>query len=40
MEAGGFRLVGSPVRAAGCEPAYGPPPALGEHDDEVTEAVK
>lgn len=29
--AGGFRLVGSPVRIDGYEPAYGPPPGLGEH---------
>lgn len=31
VEAGGFRLVGSPIRVAGHEPVYGPPPALGEH---------
>ncbi|MDT3443333.1 MULTISPECIES: CaiB/BaiF CoA-transferase family protein [unclassified Pseudofrankia] len=28
---GGFRLIGSPIRVDGYEPAYGPPPALGEH---------
>jgi crotonobetainyl-CoA:carnitine CoA-transferase CaiB-like acyl-CoA transferase len=27
----GFRLVGSPVRVAGYEPDYRPPPRLGEH---------
>ncbi|MBW8482669.1 CaiB/BaiF CoA transferase family protein [Actinomadura parmotrematis] len=32
VSAGGFRLVGSPIRAAGHAPAYGPPPHLGEHD--------
>lgn len=31
VTAGDFRLVGSPVRVAGYEPAYGPPPRLGEH---------
>jgi crotonobetainyl-CoA:carnitine CoA-transferase CaiB-like acyl-CoA transferase len=31
VEAGGFRLVGSPVRVRGYEPSYGPPPGLGEH---------
>lgn len=31
MRAGGFRLVGSPVRVAGYEPDYRPPPRLGEH---------
>ncbi|TDC97958.1 CoA transferase [Actinomadura sp. 7K507] len=31
VRAGDFRLVGSPIRIAGHEPAYGPPPALGEH---------
>ncbi|WP_329556838.1 CaiB/BaiF CoA transferase family protein [Streptomyces sp. NBC_00696] len=30
--AGDFRLVRSPVRVAGYEPEYGPPPRLGEHD--------
>ncbi|MGW0684069.1 CaiB/BaiF CoA transferase family protein [Streptomyces sp. NPDC002754] len=32
IEAGDFRLVGSPVRIAGYEPSYGAPPGLGEHD--------
>ncbi len=31
VEAGGFRLVGSPIRIPGHQPAYGPPPSLGEH---------
>jgi hypothetical protein len=31
VEAGGFRLVGSPIRIAGYEPEYRPPPRLGEH---------
>lgn len=39
VEAGGFRLVGSPVRVTGHEPAYGPPPGLGEHDDEAMGAA-
>jgi crotonobetainyl-CoA:carnitine CoA-transferase CaiB-like acyl-CoA transferase len=30
--AGTFRLVRSPVRVAGYDPGYGPPPRLGEHD--------
>ncbi|SEG85093.1 Crotonobetainyl-CoA:carnitine CoA-transferase CaiB [Thermomonospora echinospora] len=33
VTAGDFRLVGSPIRIAGYEPAYGPPPRLGEHGD-------
>lgn len=33
IEAGPYRLVGSPVRMAGHEPAYGPPPRLGEHGE-------
>lgn len=33
VKAGGYRLVGSPVRVAGYEPDYGPPPRLGEHGD-------
>lgn len=28
---GDYRLVGSPIRIAGFEPDYGPPPRLGEH---------
>ncbi|MHC5257811.1 CaiB/BaiF CoA transferase family protein [Streptomyces sp. UC4497] len=32
IEAGDYRLVGSPVRVAGYEPQYGPPPRLGQHD--------
>lgn len=31
VTAGGFRLVASPVRVAGYDPGYGPPPRLGEH---------
>ncbi|GAA2402046.1 CoA transferase [Actinomadura vinacea] len=31
VTAGDFRLVGSPVRVAGHEPDYRPPPRLGEH---------
>jgi CoA:oxalate CoA-transferase len=30
-ETGGYRLVASPVRVDGYDPAYGPPPHLGEH---------
>ncbi|MGO4754144.1 CaiB/BaiF CoA transferase family protein, partial [Streptomyces sp. 2MCAF27] len=33
VEAGGYRLVGSPFRGAGLPGAYGPPPRLGEHGD-------
>lgn len=33
VHAGRHRLVGSPIRIAGYEPAYGPPPRLGEHND-------
>lgn len=32
VTAGEFRLVGSPIRVAGQEPDYRPPPRLGEHD--------
>lgn len=32
VTAGDFRLVGCPVRVAGHEPDYGPPPRLGEHE--------
>ncbi len=31
VTAGSFRLVRSPVRVAGYDPGYGPPPCLGEH---------
>ncbi|MFE7740663.1 CaiB/BaiF CoA transferase family protein [Nocardia sp. NPDC057455] len=31
VTAGGFRLVGSPIRIAGYEPQYTPPPLLGQH---------
>jgi CoA:oxalate CoA-transferase len=31
VTAGGFRLVGSPVRIAGYVPDYRPPPRLGDH---------
>ncbi|MDL4816368.1 CaiB/BaiF CoA transferase family protein [Actinomadura opuntiae] len=33
VKAGGYRLVGSPIRVAGYEPRYTPPPRLGEHGD-------
>ncbi|MEX5634875.1 CaiB/BaiF CoA transferase family protein [Parafrankia sp. FMc2] len=33
VQAGEFRLVASPIRVAGYEPEYGPPPHLGEHGD-------
>ncbi|MFZ2172913.1 MAG: CoA transferase [Rhodococcus sp. (in: high G+C Gram-positive bacteria)] len=33
VTAGDFRLVGSPIRVAGFEPDYGPPPRLDEHGD-------
>lgn len=35
VEAGDFRLVGSPIRIAGYEPGYSAPPRLGEHDDDA-----
>jgi len=35
VAAGPFRLVGSPVRVAGHDPGYGPPPRLGEHGGGV-----
>ena len=31
VNAGAYRLVRNPIRVTGHEPAYGPPPALGEH---------
>lgn len=31
ITAGEFRLVGSPIRVAGYQPEYGPPPRLGQH---------
>lgn len=31
VTAGEFRLIGSPIRVAGYEPRYGPPPSLGQH---------
>ena len=31
VTAGDYRLVGSPIRIAGHEPDYRPPPRLGEH---------
>jgi CoA:oxalate CoA-transferase len=31
VTAGDFRLIGSPIRVAGYDPEYGPPPGLGEH---------
>ena len=34
VTAGDFRLVASPVKVAGYDPAYGPPPRLGEHGDD------
>jgi CoA:oxalate CoA-transferase len=33
VTAGDFRLVGSPIRVAGYDPEYRPPPRLGEHSD-------
>ncbi|MGG7104178.1 CaiB/BaiF CoA transferase family protein [Rhodococcus sp. 24CO] len=33
VTAGDYRLIGSPIRVAGYEPEYGPPPLLGEHGD-------
>jgi len=33
VTAGGFRLVGSPIRIIGYEPDYRPPPLLDEHGD-------
>ncbi|MBO2447645.1 CoA transferase [Actinomadura barringtoniae] len=33
VRAGDFQLVATPIRVAGHEPAYGPPPRLGEHDE-------
>ena len=36
-DAGGYRLVGNPVRIDGYRPAYAGPPGLGEHGDLVEE---
>lgn len=33
VTAGDYRLVGSPIRVAGYDHEYGPPPLLGEHGD-------
>jgi crotonobetainyl-CoA:carnitine CoA-transferase CaiB-like acyl-CoA transferase len=33
VTAGDFRLVGNPIRVAGYQPDYRPPPELGEHGD-------
>jgi crotonobetainyl-CoA:carnitine CoA-transferase CaiB-like acyl-CoA transferase len=33
VTAGDFRLVGSPIRIAGYEPEFRPPPSLDEHGD-------
>jgi hypothetical protein len=33
VDAGDFRLVGSPIRIAGYEPEYRPAPLLDEHGD-------
>ncbi|WP_433635114.1 CaiB/BaiF CoA transferase family protein [Nocardia sp. CA-120079] len=30
---GDYRLIGSPIRIAGYQPQYGPPPVLGEHEE-------
>ena len=35
VTAGGFRLVGSPIRVTGHDPGYRPPPHLGEHGGEA-----
>ncbi|MDN2501563.1 CoA transferase, partial [Nocardia nova] len=32
--AGTYRLVASPIRIDGYTPEYGPPPRLGEHDNQ------
>jgi CoA:oxalate CoA-transferase len=40
VTAGEFRLVGSPVRVAGYEPGYSPPPRLGEHGGLVKAAER
>jgi CoA:oxalate CoA-transferase len=37
VEAGGYRLVGNPIRIDGYRPAYAGPPRLGEHGDLVAE---
>ncbi|WP_406444552.1 CoA transferase [Streptomyces sp. NBC_00631] len=37
VRAGDFRLVGSPVRIAGHEPEFRPPPRLGEHGSLVVD---
>ncbi|GAB2961053.1 CoA transferase [Streptomyces pseudoechinosporeus] len=37
VKAGDFRLVGSPIRIAGYEPDYRPPPGLGEHGSLVVD---
>ncbi|MEU6260546.1 CoA transferase [Streptomyces sp. NPDC047043] len=37
VRAGEYRLVGSPVRIAGYEPEYRPPPRLGEHGSFVVD---
>lgn len=37
VRAGGFRLVGSPVRVAGYRPEFRPPPRLGEHGSLVVD---
>lgn len=34
VAAGDFRLVGSPIRVTGYDPAYRPPPHLGEHGEQ------
>ncbi|MET8976528.1 CoA transferase [Streptomyces sp. NPDC004539] len=33
VQAGDYRLVGTPIHVTGHEPVYGPPPGLGEHGD-------
>ena len=40
VTAGRFRLVGSPVHVAGYDPAYRPPPRLGEHGGAPREAER
>jgi CoA:oxalate CoA-transferase len=37
VDAGGYRLVGNPIRIDGYRPAYAGPPRLGEHGDLVAE---
>jgi crotonobetainyl-CoA:carnitine CoA-transferase CaiB-like acyl-CoA transferase len=40
ITAGGFRLVGNPIRVAGYEASYGAAPGLGEHGDFCAAAAE